>query len=313
MARSPFEPDRDQTAIAKAYKNQRFIADEALPRIAVDMRDYEYKEYDLSAGFTVPNTLVGRKSRVNQTEFPYSTIKRTCEDFGIEDPVPVFDMSRQQDGGQRLIRRTTEMLTNIIMLDREMRVANLVFDATQYPTDNKVALAGTDVFDNPSVDPLDAVMEGMKKLFIRPNTVAFGYDAYLAFRRNPNVVKAVNGTSGDRGLVRRDQIAQLLEVDNVLVGESHMNVSRPGQTPTLEHIWGPHMAMYFLDPLGAPDGPPSFGWTAEFDGRVAGTRKDDTIGLRGAEVVRVGESVDEVLAAPMLGYLIENAGAEYTG
>ncbi len=51
----------------------------------------------------------------------------------------------------------------------------------------------------------------------------------------------------------------------------------------------------------------TFGFTAEWGGRIAGQWEDKNIGLRGGQRVRVGESVKELIIASQAGYFIEDA------
>jgi hypothetical protein len=53
----------------------------------------------------------------------------------------------------------------------------------------------------------------------------------------------------------------------------------------------------------------TFGFTAQWGSKVAGSIEDKDIGMRGGARVRVGESVAEVLCANDLGYFFQNAVA----
>jgi len=53
----------------------------------------------------------------------------------------------------------------------------------------------------------------------------------------------------------------------------------------------------------------TFGFTAQFGTRVAGSTPDKNIGLRGGQLVRVGESVKEIITSDQLGYYVQNAVA----
>ncbi|ACI98894.1 hypothetical protein [Rhodospirillum centenum] len=305
----PFPASPDLTSVVMAYRNPRMIADEALPRYPVEKMNYRYSEYDLAEGFTVPDTLVGRKSAPTQVEFKAVGRDRSTKDHALDDVVPVVDVENDPNGRNR-VARTSERLADLIALDREIRTANLIFDAAQYPAGHKETLAGTSVFGDPNSDPIGIVTDAMDALMMRPNVMVFGRSTFTRFARHPQVVKAVNGTSGDSGFARRQQVAELFEVEKVLVGEAFVNMNRPGQTANLQRAWGPHLALYYLAPLGGPDENPSFGFTAQYGKRIAGDKEDPNIGMRGGYRVRVGESVDEVIAAPMLGYFLENAGAD---
>jgi len=98
-------------------------------------------------------------------------------------------------------------------------------------------------------------------------------------------------------------------VREVIVGASFVNTARKGQTPTMSRVWGKHAAALFVSQDAADAGQPTFGFTAEFGDRIAGTMDEPKLGLRGSTIVRVGESVKEVISAAASGYYFENAVA----
>ncbi|WP_041794656.1 major capsid protein [Pararhodospirillum photometricum] len=306
----PFPVDNQLTPIVMAFKNRRMIADEALPRFPVAGMNYRYSEYDLSQGLTIPETAVGRRARPNKVVFTASERNGATTDHALDDEVPQADVDNAPAAQKNLIARTSERLANLIALRREIRVAEKLFDESSYPAANKTTLSGAAQFSDAASDPIGLLTDIMDGMIYRPNVMVFGRRAFTKFARHPAVVKAINHTSGDSGFVRQQDVAALFELDRVLVGEAFVNIARKGQTPELQRAWGPHIALYFLDDLGGPSESPSFGFTAQFGARLAGQWPDKNIGMRGGTVVRVGESVEEVIAAPSLGYFIENAIAD---
>jgi hypothetical protein len=65
----------------------------------------------------------------------------------------------------------------------------------------------------------------------------------------------------------------------------------------------------YIDPLADSNGGITFGFTAQWQGRVAGSDPEPARGLRGSTRVRVGESVKELCIADKCGYFIQNAVA----
>ena len=105
-------------------------------------------------------------------------------------------------------------------------------------------------------------------------------------------------------------VADLLEIDNLLVGESWVNTAKPGQTASLSRVWGKHMAFLHLNPVANTRGNAiTFGYTAEYGNRVSGSMPEPKVGLRGAQRVRVGESVNEIVSASDVGYFFANCVA----
>lgn len=309
MPNAPFPIHAALTAIAIAYRNGRMIADDVLPRVPVGAQEFKYWLYSEAEAFTIPDTKVGRKSRPTQVEFSATEQMTATLDYGLDDAIPQNDLDNAPPEYDPL-GRATERLVNLIMLDREVRAANLVFAASTYPTGSKVTLSGTSQWsDYDNSNPIDAIMTALDGCIMRPNIAVFGRATFSKLAQHPRVVKAVQGNAGDSGVARRRDLAELLGLDDVLVGEGWVNTARKGQTPTIVRVWGKHAALLYRDGNADTRGGTSFGYTAQFGSRVAGALPDPDIGLKGGQRVRVGESVKELVCAADLGYFFENAVA----
>lgn len=303
MAAAPFPIHPEYTAIAIAYRNRRLIADEVLPRVPVGKQEFRFLRHALGDGFTIPDTRVGRRSSPTEVSFSATEEPGFTEDFGLDDPVPQADIDNAPPNYDPLAR-ATEGLTDLILLDREKRVADLVFNAASYPVGNKSQVQAGDRFDADTSKPIKAIMDVLDGMVMRPTIGVFGRAAFSALARHPDIVKATHGNSGDSGIARREAIAELFELEDILVGESFLNTTKKGKTPTLARVWGKHAAFLHRDQL-ADTRKATFGFSAQWGTRIAGSETDSKIGLRGGQRVRVGESMREVIAAPDLGYFLE--------
>lgn len=302
----PFPVNPTLTGISIAYRNTALIADAVLPRTTVTSEQFKWMEYAKEERFTVPETNVGRKSRTNQVEFGATERTGSTADYGLEDAIPQKDIDAASEATSQYdpIEHATEAMTDLILLDREIRVAELVMDPAQYDGDHKMALATP--WSSPEVDAIEHLLEAIEGTFQRSNVVVFGHEDWRAFRRNPYVIKAVLGNSGDSGIATRAQVAELFELDEVVVGQGRVNNARKGQAPQFNRVWDGTLA-FFRNRLANNERGLTFGYTAQFGDRVAGDWEDKDIGLRGGRRVRTGESVGEILAARDVGYLITGA------
>lgn len=306
---SAFPVDPELTQIAIGYRNRAMIAGLVLPMIQpLGQSEFKYQYYPKDQSFTVPNTLVGRRSQVPEVEFKGSLVPASTEDYGLEHGLPQKDVDNAPEGAN-LLGRTTEWLTNLIELDREIRVARKVFNPDTYAASNKVTLSGSDQFNDPSSDPVKLLLESMDGVIMRPNHVTFGQGSWRNFRMHPKVVKATNRNSGDSGVAAREAVAELLEVEEIHVGRALVNNARIGQPANMQAAWGNHVAMLHIDPLANTQQGATFGFTAPYGNREASQWFDKNIGLKGGTRVRVGESLAEVVSAPDLGFFIQNASA----
>lgn len=308
MSKAPFPIDPALTAIAIAYSNGRMIADDVLPRTPVGKQEFKYLEHSLGESFTVPDTKVGRKSAPNQVEFSATEKTASTEDFGLDAPVPQSDIDNAPANFDPR-GHATEATTNLIVLDRELRTSALVFNEANYESSNVDTLVGEDQWSDPDSDPLGAIIEALDGVVMRPNIGVLGRAVSTVLRRHPRIVKAYNGNSGDEGLVPLKFLADLFELDALYVGESRVNIARPGQSVNLQRVWGKHASFIYRDRMASTTSGATWGLTAQWGGRIAGSVVDRDIGLRGGERVRVGESVRELVIAKALGCFFKNAVA----
>ncbi len=296
------------TSIAIAYSNPDYslIADQALPRVPVGNTNFKYQVYDDAEGFTLPDTRVGRRSSPNQVEIEGSEKSASTEDFGIDVPLDNATIEAASKSGYDPEKKATERATNIVLLDREVRVAKLLTDPNNYHSDHVETLSGTDLFSDPTSDPLTIIEDLMSTCWQKPNQIEFGFMAWRALRKHPKIMKAVHANSGDQGRATTAQLAELLEVKRVLVGESRVNINRPGEDPVLQRVWGNHVCGQFIDQTADTNGGITFGLTAQLGDKIAGTLAAN-MGLTGGKLVRSGERLKELVVAKRAGFLIRNA------
>jgi hypothetical protein len=104
-----------------------------------------------------------------------------------------------------------------------------------------------------------------------------------------------------------DFLTSILELDQIVVGEAWVNTAKKGQTGTFSRLWGSHASLLYVNPISANTRSMTFGVTAQWGDRIAGTHEDPNLGLKGGIRVRVGEEVKELVLANDLGYLFQNA------
>ena len=307
MARHPFPVNPEYTGLVIAYRNKSLIADDVLPRVPVGKEDFKYLLYPQEEGFTIPDTHVGRKSRPNQISFSATEVSSYTIDYGLEDAIPQSDIDNAPQGYDPLAR-ASQQLIDMIELDREQRVANLVFNASTYSASNKTTLSGTSQWsDHTNSTPIDDILGAMDSMLIRPTIMVLGALVWTKLRTHPEIVKAVHGNSGDKGITTRKEVANLFELNEVLVGESFINTAKKGQTATYSRAWGKYCALLHKNTMADNRNGLTFGFTAQNGTRVAGNWEDKNIGLKGGQRIRVGESVREVVSAADAGYLFIDA------
>jgi hypothetical protein len=322
MPQAPFVIQPRLTAISLAYRNTTLIADQVLPRIPVDSETFKWSLYKKEDGYTIPDTKVGRKSSVNEIDWSASESSASTQDYALDDLIPFFDVeaakAAQLTQGVMPIdpeARSTQLLTDLIALDRENRVATKIFGSGSYAAGNTATLSGTSQWsDRTNSDPVNAILAAIDAMIVRPNSAVFGRATWTQLRQHPKVVAAIftqGGNAAQGGVVARQAVADLLELQNIYIGEAYANTAKKGQTGAFSRLWGKHAAFLYLNPaVQSTEGGLTYGFTAQWGQRLAGTIVNDTtVGMRGGTRVRVGEAVQEIIAANDTGYLFINAVA----
>jgi hypothetical protein len=315
----PFPIDQERTGISLAYSNKRYIADEVSPRVGVASPEFKWLLRNRDEAFTVPETMVGRTSQPNEVQFGGSDQTGFVRDYGLDDLVPNDDIEKAPAGFDPL-GTAVEGLTDLVALDREQRVATLYFTASNYPAANRATLSGTSQWsDFANSDPYTAINTARDGMLMPPNIGVIGRQAWSRLKVHPKITAALAPSSTGNTLTSNgagapatlQAVAELLELDRILVGEAWINSAKPGQTASLVRVWGKHMALLHQNPIGSTTNGKviTFGYTAEFGNRVSGSIPEPKIGLRGSQRVRVGESVNEIIAASDVGYLFSNVVA----
>lgn len=316
MSTTAFPLNPQLTAVAIGYRNRDvdMIADQVLPRVDT-AKKFSYTKYTQADGYTVPSTRVGRKSEPTMVDFGGTLVTDECVDWGLDDLLPndeidAFNAMAKPNTAVDPRAKTVSMLTGLLLLDREIRVANLVFNTSNFAAGNQATLSGvTQWSDFANSNPLDAMLAALDVPLVRPNTVVLGQAVWTKIRQHPRLIQAANASAQTGGAITRQDLADLLEVKNILVGTGFQNTAKKGQTPAYARVWGKFAALLFVSEDQANADQPTYGFTAQFGSRIAGSIPEPKVGLRGGERIRVGESVKEVVSANDAGYLFAAAVA----
>lgn len=331
----PFPHDAARTAIVLMYHQPGLIADRVLPPTPpLGSSKFEYSRYKLEDAFTIPDTRLGRKSEPNQVEFEGERITDSTEHYGLLDLVP------QEDVDTALRTRASRpewidprdvaaiKMRRHLRLAREKRVADLVFSADNYAAGYKATLAGNSQWSHADSDPWVNLQAALDKPILRPNIVVFGRPAWSKFRTNKKVLLALRRSEENAaGLAMRQEVADALEVDEVIVGEPRINTAKEGQAVVLSAAWGKSCACLYRGAYSSstrPGGKPgsegaddlmsdgqmeTFGFTAVYEPLAVSSRFNQGRGIKGVHEIQVKESCKEVIAASQFGYLLSSVVA----
>lgn len=311
---APFPVNPKLTSIAVSYRNAELIADQVLPRVQCHDA-FRYTKFAIAEAFTVPDVKIGRKSEANEVEFSGTEVTDSTIDYGLRDAVPLADLRKSEGTAFDPLGQASLNVSRLVALAREVRAAALVFTAGNYAAANKATLSGTSQWsDYANSNPINAILTAMDAMVMRPNKIVMGQSVWTILRQHPKVVEAVKATGAGgvnaAGVVVRQAVADVLEVQEIFVGQGWLNSAAKGATVTLGRVWGKHCALMYTEPVSSTETATTFGFTAESGG---GVRVRDWFepqrGADGSQVVQLVDTVKEIMPATDLGYLFTNAVA----
>jgi hypothetical protein len=187
-------------------------------------------------------------SRANIGGFDRTSLTFKAKIYSAQDSIAMEDIiDSQYPGGEeaRIVRKVRRAM----MLAKEKRAADLMFDTASFSNDTctnvmggKVDAAGTDGLTG--LDKLkDLVFAAAHG--INPDTLIFGRGVFRSLARNPEV-RGYAGTaaqglaSGNMILTEeatKEVLRNILGIPNIYVGEARRETAVPGATSSEAQIW----------------------------------------------------------------------------
>ncbi len=293
------------------YRNEEMIWRDVMPEVKVNKRSDVFYKYAKDNQFRNYDDKIGPRSLANEIDFAVSTDNYSVKDHALSDWVAQEEIDNA-DSPLAPESDANDQLNASLDLAQELRVAALVFAGATYPTGNKVTLSGTSQWGQSADAPISDVQTAIEGCFVRANTLVFGIDTWLVFRRLPEIldaVKAIAGTSLAGGLATPSAVANLFEVDRILIGRGRYITTKEGQTSTYARVWGKHFAALHIKGGNVGVRSITFGKTFVETQRMTMRSFDEKRGLKGAHYIKTGWNSDEKVIASDLGYMVIDAVA----
>jgi len=301
--------DRALTNMSLQYKNEEFIWPMVMPVVKVGKRSDKYFKYDKDQRFRIVDDKIGPKGLANEVNLEVSTDNYSVADYALSDYV-TGEEEANADSPLAPRADANDLINELLELGAEKRVADIAFNAANYPVGNKVQLSGTSQFGGSADDPIGNILTGLDASFLRPNTIIFGNNVWTKFRQLPEILDAVKSSTRQQGsnggIANRSEIAQLFDVDRVIVGRGRYNTAKEGQAASYTRLWGNHVAMLHVKPRPTIRSV-TFGVTFVETMKKTVRSFDEKRGLKGATYIKTGWNSDHKVIAADTGYFIEDA------
>lgn len=297
------------TAVARGYESQdSLVANVLFPTIEVPQRGgrlmvFGKEEFELVDSRRAPG------ANTKRVGFGYGSDRYDLEDFSLEAIIPVELLEEAGAGpGIDLASVHVRMVQNQMALEREAIAAAMARNSENYPTPNKTALSGTDLWTHADSNPFtvidDAKEAVRKKIGRRPNVLELGPMVLKALRNHTKVLDRLS-TATDRPPATIAQLQALFEIPQIIEGQAIKN----GSGDEFEDVWGNDAILAYVTPKSMREmGSQCFGYTYQLKGRPF-VEEGYYERNRKSYIVPVTDARKPYLVGANGGYLIRNAVA----
>jgi hypothetical protein len=236
--------DQALTEVSVAYRNTQYVADAIFPVVPVSKQSNKYFIYSKD-NFRTLDDARRPGARANEIDWTLSADTYYCEGHALAQAIP-DELRANADQAIDIDVDTTEVLTDLIYLQREILVAGKATDSsviTQYTT-----LSGTSQWsDYTNSDPIQAIEDQkatiLKQLGHLPNSLLVSYPVFKALRNHPKIIERFKYSQV--GVVQPDHLKSVFNVDNFYVGAAIKNLAKEGAADNLDYVWGKNALLFY--------------------------------------------------------------------
>jgi hypothetical protein len=300
--------DAALTNISLAYRNTDFIAEQIAPRVGVRKQSDRYYVYDSAReSIRSSNDMRSPGALAMEVDYELSTDSYFCSDHALASAVTDEERENADPAIQPDIDRT-EFLTERILLNQEI--------ATQQVMENSDDITGTTLsegaeWNESTSDPIADVKAARLAVFSasqrRANLMVLPYQVYEVVRNHPAIMDLIK--YGGHAVATPEVLAQLFDVDRLLVPRCCVNNAAKGQNPNVQPVWNDTVYLAHVAPragLKQVTLAHTFVWSGaagSTDGVMVERWREHG---RKADMIRVQKYYDVKLIAGGAGYRIKN-------
>jgi hypothetical protein len=240
------------------------------------------------------------------------------EEHGAEEPVDDREAQMYADYFDAEQVSTMRAFSSVLR-NAEQRVADAVFNTSTW-TGGALTTAITNEWDSnhtTNAVPITDVEAAVNKVYdasgLWPNALIINRKVFRNLRNLDQIIERINsegaGNASKPSDITAAMLAQVFDLDFVIVAGTSRNSAKEGQAATPVQIWDSEYAMVCKIATSADMREPCIGRTFHWssDGSSLGgtveSYRDEVI--RG-NVIRVRHDVDEVILYPQAGHLLSN-------
>lgn len=246
------------TDVFVAFKGNtgQFIAEEVFPMLPVDKETnyvFVLDKENLRAPKNTQRGLYDRAERADQglTQVPIPQLVERS----LEQPV-AWKVNKQQQAPFDAKLVATQNVAEKILIEKEVALA--LYLSTSANLLNFVTLSGTSQWSDITSgisNPIQDTQTGMDAVIqasgYKPNVAVMGRQVFSKMRNHPQVVNRIQYVARATQEEIGSALADLIDVEKVLIGRAIQNTAAEGLADTLGFIWGKNFYLLYVAPTPA--------------------------------------------------------------
>lgn len=260
--------DQHLTNIAINYAAQTYIAAEIAPVVPVDKETNLFPVFSRQEKFALETTRRARGAEANKVTRTVGSLQYQCQNYALGYDIATEDRANMDTVFRNeLDTGATVYLLDKLNLDMEKRVITLADATTSVSTvfvPNSAWGQQTN-YGDPISECFQAIEQMQATCGQRPNSVLFGWRAWNWLKRNPAVRNFVRGSNNGGGVVTRQQVQDMFEVERFNVSEALWQTANEAQPiGTLTNVIQDDVFFYYAPRTAstvAPSWMYSFRWS----------------------------------------------------
>lgn len=290
-----------------------YIGIKALPLRPVDKQAGTFARIKREGFLRNRDLRRGRGAGYNQDTFECTDQAYACEEFGLEGVLDDSDRAKYQSDFDAE-EATVTIITEALLRGQEQRIAALLFNTNTWTgSDLYTDYSSTAPWTSTTTDVVAQIAAAKAKVFsktgLEPRTLIINRTNLDRLANNDDLIARIMYTERAGHSAVASALADLLDLDQVLVGRAVYNAGPEGGTASISPVWSNLYAMVAVTAKTESLTEPCVGrtmlWAADSPTNVVVEQYRNE--ARRSDVFRVRHHVDELVFDPYYAHLLKVA------
>ena len=228
------------TDIAIKYPTEEFVGNVLFPEMPVNKGSDLYTLFSRENLFKNVDDTISKRGQARDILIDSATAEYFVKNRALKGFVAKEDLDNADDPLEPKAD-TVEAVTRAVLLQREIRHAALAQSLT-VNTSSPVTK-----WDQPNSTPIDDIEAAANAMWVRPNLLVFSLPVWNSLKFHAQIIAHFGGGNPSLKKVTQAMVAELFEVDRVVIAAARQNANKDPQAGDYSRIWGKGTHLAYVD------------------------------------------------------------------